>query len=92
MEFQTEVIAQLTRIEDELKKMNEDKGLASRDTLTNETERELTDSELRAWVSSFTEQQRNFINGHIKTMILCNFAHEMEPLSPAIARLIREYV
>lgn len=100
VEFNEQLITQLTRIADSLEKMSNQEDapidntvLVRPDDMTDEQyENWVKRHELDVWMGSFTEEQRDHVNSHIKTMILCNFAHEMEPLSPAIARLIREYV
>lgn len=56
------------------------------------TNRELTTQELFDWEYNLTDQQRAFITCRIESRAFNRVADEMEPLSPAIARLIREYI
>ncbi|MFE3575800.1 hypothetical protein [Lysinibacillus sp. NPDC059133] len=103
MEFNEQLITQLTRIEDKLDKLNEQEDALKQGVLTiNKPDRPndmsddryeewVKDCELRAWVDSLSDDQINYLNGRVKSMIMLLLAPKIGPLSKEESALLRDY-
>lgn len=92
MHFEEELVNELARIANALSEMNKREALLPRRFPANGENRDLSTDELYDWWGSFTQQQRNFLNGQIKSRILASIADDIAPMEPAVARFIRNYI